>query len=238
MKRIFRMRQIFYKIGAVFCVKFYSLLDRKLFSDKAMKISEEKTVAKEISIKTNNNFAWLLPDDQFLACRGFLTKQNYARVASEQISECSSELKYNAKISAGCRIEMTTDASYIYVNILLSKFVSQFDLHQMSFTGFSGIDVYCVEDGVYRWKGCFSPNKLFGTRIFYKVKISDESEKKKKKIVIYLPNFVPVKSIKIGLNCDAVVWKNSQNEKKPIVFYGSSISQGCASSRPGLSYIA
>lgn len=57
-------------------------------------------------------------------------------------------------------------------------------------------------------------------------------------ITIYLPHFSAVKKIEIGLDSGAMISRPLPHAvQKPIVFYGSSITQGAGASRPGTTYV-
>lgn len=85
-------------------------------------------------------------------------------------------------------------------------------------TRLGNIGVYDLEDGHY--ESC----AIFG-------------EKKLREITLNFPSYADVSEVYIGLKQDAVLLpgKPYVNEK-PIVFYGSSITQGACASRPGNTY--
>src|SRR5204862_2351822 len=60
-----------------------------------------------------------------------------------------------------------------------------------------------------------------------------------REITIYLPLYKPVKVLGIGLDSDAKITKARRfASAKPVVFYGTSITQGGCASRSGMSYQA
>lgn len=54
---------------------------------------------------------------------------------------------------------------------------------------------------------------------------------RKYQVCIYLPSYACVSKLYIGVEKDAKIWSNTDNNKT-IVFYGSSITQGCCASSP------
>ena len=54
---------------------------------------------------------------------------------------------------------------------------------------------------------------------------------------VYLPIFAGIEQLSIGIDPDATLSAGPHLEKKRIVFYGSSITQGIAASRPGNTYV-
>lgn len=64
------------------------------------------------------------------------------------------------------------------------------------------------------------------------------SEKKEREITLCFPSFVNIEAVYIGLEKGAVVKESASyvNEGSPVVFYGSSITQGACASRSGNLY--
>jgi lysophospholipase L1-like esterase len=64
-------------------------------------------------------------------------------------------------------------------------------------------------------------------------------DKRRREITVYFPLYNGVDEVYLGLEEGALVLTAGEYTcKKPIVFYGSSITQGCCASRPGNSYDA
>ncbi len=60
-----------------------------------------------------------------------------------------------------------------------------------------------------------------------------------KELTLHMPLYGEVLSVELGLPADARVWAHTPYaHETPIVYYGSSITQGACASRPGLSYQA
>ena len=63
--------------------------------------------------------------------------------------------------------------------------------------------------------------------------------KQERELTLYLPLYKPVKVLALGLDAAAGVKPARRfSQAKPIVFYGTSITQGGCASRSGLSYQA
>jgi hypothetical protein len=101
--------------------------------------------------------------------------------------------------------------------------------------GQTGVDLYV--DGVYRdtaIAGHDSKPGLVQEHSFYKNQLRVERE-----ITLYLPLYMPVKVVGIGIDSDAEIQAPKPfSLNKPIVFYGTSITQGGCASRSGMSYEA
>lgn len=105
----------------------------------------------------------------------------------------------------------------------------------MSLNGACGLDIYlCSETGEYKWLNTISPK----SQIDMYLKKTIFLENGKKKLLVYLPSYATVSlfNVKIRKN-RSIGWWNERINRDYIVAYGSSISQGCASSRPGTSYL-
>lgn len=133
--------------------------------------------------------------------------------------------------TAGGRVRFKTNSPYIVIKAempCISK-MSHFAL-----TGSSGFDMYISKNGKDTYFCTFIPP--FGMEKGYEgsVEFSDESIKD---ITINFPLYSEVSSLEIGLKKDAEVLPAAPYKiKKPIVYYGSSITQGGCASRPGMSY--
>ena len=53
---------------------------------------------------------------------------------------------------------------------------------------------------------------------------------------LFLPLYDGIKNIEIGVDSISYIKRPKINEKKPIVFYGTSITQGACASRPGMAH--
>ena len=103
----------------------------------------------------------------------------------------------------------------------------------MPLQSIAGIDIYEKKDGKRKWLGCYTPKTSFQNKIYCKLEFE---EKKEREICIYLPNFSQIQLIEIGMVEDATLYSGKSRIGNPIAIYGSSVTQGCASSRPALSY--
>ncbi len=104
-------------------------------------------------------------------------------------------------------------------------------MNNMCAVGQMGVDLYV--DNVY-WKTVFptEAGDLVGTYF-------SNLPRKRREISLYLPLYHPVQVLGVGVDEAAMLWPPRPFAvEKPVAFYGSSITQGGCSSRPGLSYQA
>ena len=105
----------------------------------------------------------------------------------------------------------------------------------MSRSGEAGFDLYVKEKG-YHLLANFRPE-------FKEDKIETEldlpSRGKLTEYMLYFPLYAGVRTIEIGLTRGSKVLSPSEHKvEKPVLFYGSSITQGGCASRPGSCYPA
>jgi hypothetical protein len=112
--------------------------------------------------------------------------------------------------------------------------VTQFS--HMPLTGTSGFDLYVDECGGSTYYSTFVPP--VGMKDGYESIIYFQDEKERN-VTINFPLYNCVDSLYIGLQNSAAVGSGAEYDyKKPVLYYGSSITQGGCASRPGNSYQA
>ena len=133
--------------------------------------------------------------------------------------------------TAGGRIRFVSNTGRIAVCVQL---VNSGHMPHMPMTGSSGVDIYV--DGRY---GCTAKPPVMMQNCAYEQFIYTDNDKDFHLFEINLPLYNGVKNIYVGLDDWAEVRPAPDYAiEKPIVFYGSSITQGGCASRPGNSYEA
>lgn len=137
--------------------------------------------------------------------------------------------------SAGLCTRFTTDASKIQAQWELTS--ASLAMPHMPATGVSGLDLYVKDDkGVWRWLANGRPGAQKNSQV-----LVDGLEKKSREYLLYLPLYNGVSSVEIGLPPDATLSPADDypaGHQKPVVFYGTSITQGGCASRPGMVHTA
>ncbi|MFN0103629.1 MAG: SGNH/GDSL hydrolase family protein [Bryobacteraceae bacterium] len=133
---------------------------------------------------------------------------------------------------SGGRIRFRTDSTRVAIRV---EYPSAPNMTNMHAFGQTGIDLYL--DGVYRSTVVAPKDAAVGKTVEH-VFFAGLS-KQPRDITLYLPLYKPANVISIGLDDDATVDKPRRfAAAKPVVFYGTSITQGGCASRSGLSYQA
>ena len=149
------------------------------------------------------------------------------RAVAEKVSHNVHEVCAN---STGGRIRFVTDSKYIAVKVNIDK---AYTISFMTFTGTLGLDVYA--DG--KFAGSFRPPLEIENNSFEAV--VDFPDVRERVITIHTPLYCDLKDLYVGIDSDASL-RSAPDYKyeKPIVYYGSSITNGACASRPGLTYEA
>jgi hypothetical protein len=137
--------------------------------------------------------------------------------------------------SAGLCVRFQTEASTIKAEWELTS--PNLAMPHMPATGVSGLDLY-VRDakGTWRWLANGRPTAKKNT-----VTLVEGLEPQSREYLLYLPLYNGVSSVEIGLPADTKLYKAEPypaGQQKPIVFYGTSITQGGCASRPGMVHTA
>lgn len=138
-----------------------------------------------------------------------------------------------AHTSSGGAVRFVTNSPFIALRCVYKGFR---DMSHMPRTGSAGFDLYSVDDkgNEVFVSSIMPPNGKPLTQLFrYRMPKSD----KPRLYTIYLPLYSGVKELEIGIAPEAkLLPPPPQKIRKPIVFYGSSITQGGCASRPANNY--
>lgn len=149
--------------------------------------------------------------------------------AAKQVSPHLKELNYN---TAGARVCFSTDSCRIALHYGIERENAMFN---MPWSGSSSFDIYL--NGVYHGTYRSAPGDKEALYQMPREKRDLSFPKGTKHIVLNFPCYSGVKFLRIGLEEGSVCHaENPYSELKPILYYGSSITQGGCASRPGLTY--
>ena len=137
-----------------------------------------------------------------------------------------------AKSPSGGRLRFRTDSTSIAVRL---EYPSAPNMANMHAFGQTGVDLYV--DGVYVASAIAdkdaAPGKTYEKVLFSGMPRAD------REMVVYLPLYKPVKVLGIGVDPQAHLRRaRAWALPRPVVFYGTSITQGGCASRSGMSYQA
>ena len=137
-----------------------------------------------------------------------------------------------AKSPSGGRIHFRTDATDIAIRV---EYPSAPNMANMHAFGQTGVDLYA--DGTYFATAIADkdakPGKTY-EKVYFKGMPAVERD-----ITIYMPLYKPAKILSVGVNSQAHLRApKPYSLPRPVVFYGTSITQGGCASRSGMSYQA
>jgi lysophospholipase L1-like esterase len=140
-----------------------------------------------------------------------------------------------SKDSAGLCIRFVTDAAELSVRWSLTN--DSLAMPHMPATGVSGVDLYTrYADGKWWFIGNGRPGKTTGNLATFHF---TDGAKPLRECLLYLPLYNGTKSLEIGVPAGAHLNNappRPEGQRKPIVIYGTSITQGGCASRPGMAW--
>lgn len=130
---------------------------------------------------------------------------------------------------AGINVRFVTDATTIFARWKVSN--KRFAPQTMAPLAGSGLDLYArTPDGTWRWVAASAPTEFPSNE----KKVIENIRPGQREYMMYLPLQNPVESLEIGVAEGAKIEAGPARTKKPLVFYGTSITHGAAASRPGM----
>lgn len=199
-----------------------------------MKIED---IDKNFALKTDidkKDLCWKSARHRAFTLHGLmLDDRGYLRMptkVAETVNEGVLSLHRN---TSGGRISFETDSPYVAVCVKETiELMSHFAL-----TGSGGFDLYFEdENGELTYLNTFVP-PADGRKVY--TSIVEFETKKSRKILLHFPLYSAVDELYIGLSETAQLRSYTPyTAQVPIVYYGSSITQGGCASRPGNNYPA
>jgi len=146
-----------------------------------------------------------------------------------------------SKASAGITVRFHSNSTSINLKWTV---LNDLDMSHMAATGIKGIDLYTKYNN--KWRYVTTAGALVGLKTYQNKSIPADSINEYELIKnmtpefreykLFLPLYDGVTKLEIGIDNNALINKASPNPAKPIVFYGTSITQGGCASRPGMAH--
>lgn len=168
---------------------------------------------------------------------GFLffeeNKGKFYRLPNRILRNSTKNMQEVAKNSSGGVLKFRTNSKKLTIHCDYEYHRCSSSLSQLSDAGF---DLYLIKNGKYEFMHCFYPSTEDEVLDMEGV-ISDSDEIRE--YALYLPLFSTISDFDIGVLKGSVIEKSKDiKERKKLLVYGSSISQGACASRPGITYAA
>ena len=178
---------------------------------------------------------WVNAKDLCLEGKGWsATNQYYDRLPSAAKGVVQTAVWELSKNSAGMCIRFLTDATALSARWTLRK--RKIAMTNMPASGVSGLDLYVRSENKWKWLGAARPDDT----ITNTKRLTTGLSKEMRECMVYLPLYNGVQNLEIGIPEGATCTLPTTRPAgmKPVVFYGTSIVQGSAASRPGMTYPA
>lgn len=143
-----------------------------------------------------------------------------------------------SKHTAGLCVRFVTDATTIAA---AWDGAVKLRMNHMALSGSAGLDLYRREGNQWRYVATGRPREEFTTQVLVGIWPGRELPAGRREYLLYLPLYHPVTELKLGIPPDATLARAPQrpaSRQKPIVFYGTSITQGGCASRAGMCHTA
>lgn len=161
------------------------------------------------------------------------TKAPYDRLPSKAEGVVREPVWDLSRHSAGICARFITDAQVIRARWTLTS--DRLAMAHMPASSVSGLDLYVrSEGGPWKWLAVGAPEKAPVNEVV----LAQGLLPGKREYLLYLPLYNGVQSVSVGLPEGSVVERPAPNPKKPIVFYGTSITHGASASRCGMTHPA
>ena len=162
--------------------------------------------------------------------RGFDDTQNYFdRLPARAKGVVRDAVWKFSRDTSGMAAFFEADATEFFVRYMLLD--DELAMAHMPASGVSGVDLYGMTDGGWRWLATHLPKSQSII-----ARLVDRVEPGRRAYHLNLPLYNGVTSLEIGVPKDATFVPVAPREDKPILFYGTSITQGGCASRPGMSF--
>lgn len=164
---------------------------------------------------------------------GYENAEPFRRMPWDVAYSVSTDVYCRHSQTSGGRVRFATDSDRIAIDV---RFPALEDRPMLTLHANSGFDLCMLENGKEVFVHGFEPaiDAVDGYRTIFKF-----PDRKLRSLTLYFPLYQDVSDLKIGLAEDAIVEAAPEYTiKKPLLFYGSSITQGASACRPSLSYAA
>ena len=133
-----------------------------------------------------------------------------------------------SKSSAGLSIRFISNSKSISIKW---KVFNDFTMNHMAETGIKGVDLYYKNENGWQYINTGRPEGIDNEYL-----LVDNMTEKLREFKIFLPLYEGVENIEVGIHSNSFIRQVEKNIKKPIIFYGTSITQGGCASRPGMAH--
>lgn len=195
-------------------------------------------IDKNLKIETNIQREGLIfknaLDEPFKIYGVFHDGEGYRRLPRDVAENTSPGVNYHARCTAGGRVRFITDSPYIVIKAVIPYNVKY---SHMSHSAHSGFDMYILDGEEHQFIESFIPPYDFDGSYDGVCDFSDAGTEHF--ITLNFPLYNEVTDLYIGIKEGSTLKEAPEYKYNlPVVYYGSSITQGGCASRPGSCYTA
>ena len=161
------------------------------------------------------------------------TEQYYDRLPTNVTTSVNSAVRTRKHHTAGMQFRFSTDSTSLVFK--WTPYSSSLSADNMPATGVSGIDVYRFDAGSGCWRYVKTGRISSASGASLSLDWTPGTP-----CLVNLPLFNGISEFKLGIDTNASVYRlppHRGGTVKPVVFYGSAVTQGLGASRPGLSFV-
>ena len=171
------------------------------------------------------------PPFRLLGFPWFAKDRKYRRLPVEPSEKIPDAVNSLANCCAGGQIRFQTDSSSLTLRV---KLVGLAGMNHMPATGQCGFDLYAGEPGREKF---WNVTKYDHTKDSYEVVMFEKAKPELRCLTLNFPLYQGVSEVMVGLDPSArILPPPPRAVELPVVFYGTSITQGGCASRPGMAY--
>jgi N-terminus of Esterase_SGNH_hydro-type/GDSL-like Lipase/Acylhydrolase family len=181
----------------------------------------------------DSGLAWYDASDIGVEGKGWQdTEKYYDRLPARAKGVVRDPVWYLSHDAAGLCIRFATDAPSVAVSWDGCS-DGEGGMPHMAATGNSGVDLYVKRHGKWKFVKVAFPQEEWTVRT-----LVEDWEPERREYLMYLSLYDPVQKLEIGIPAGSQLWRVPKPKGKPVLFYGTSITQGGCASRPGMVHTA
>ncbi|MEX1029349.1 MAG: SGNH/GDSL hydrolase family protein [Paenibacillaceae bacterium] len=196
----------------------------------AIKLDRNMTIEQT----QDDSLVWLSPLESPFHIAGFpwfKQEKKYRRLPSSPANPLPSAVDTLANCTAGGQIRFRTNSSILSIRV---KLTGPANMYHMTVTGQCGFDCYLGDPGEQYF---LSTTRFDHTQTEYEAQLYDWKMKREFGVTLNFPLYQGVEEVWIGVDADAKIYATpAYVSDKPVVIYGTSITQGGCATRPGMAY--
>jgi len=158
--------------------------------------------------------------------------ESFRRLPKDVAASVSEGVLKLSPHTAGGRVRFKTNSPYVALHVELGELQP---MDHMALTGIYGFDLYIRVNGEYFYRGTFRPS-VKRERVYEGRVLLPEGTQE---VTVHFPLYNGVDKLFVGVKEGSeIAAPTPYTHEKPVVYYGSSITQGGCASRPGNAYPA